>query len=320
MSKIMLAVGTKENMTGDLHVIAQKWTNDPKFVVATGKEVKTAVIDTASSLFPSENTILVLVDPDASLLSTLKPQLDALKERIPVILYTTSPPSEALKGIGGTASLMEKDKTTRIKKNVLAFLKRYDKKMTDKAFRALMERIRNESILESELMKIVNYVGDKTTINSKDIQAIVAETHEESFLTLFDAIAGMDKKEVLSIFENLIENGVHVLAIHSYLVRQIRLLLQAKDMEGLFKTAPEYPAFSRTFGKWKEGLDLKPMEKKHYFPYQKPYYAHKLSKVSRKTGKQAYIAFLEILTTLDTHIKKGTRYDRIRLECGLLEL
>ncbi|OPY72050.1 MAG: DNA polymerase III subunit delta [Syntrophorhabdus sp. PtaU1.Bin050] len=320
MNRIMLAVGTKENMTGDLHAIAQKWTNDPKLLIATGKEVKTAVINTASTLFLSENTVLVLVDPDSSLLGSLKSQLDALKERIPVILYTTSPPSEALKDISGSVSLMEKDKATRIRKNVLTFLKQYDKKMTDKAFRVLMERIRNESILESELMKIVNYVGDKTNIDSKDIQAIVAETHEDSFITLFDAIAGMDKKEVLSIFENLIENGVHILAIHSYLVRQIRLLLQAKDIEGLFKTPPEYPAFSRTFGKWKEGLELKPLEKKHYFPYQKPYYAHKLSKVSRKTTKQVFIAFLEILTMLDTHIKKGTRYDRIRLECGLLEL
>ncbi|OPY79542.1 MAG: DNA polymerase III subunit delta [Syntrophorhabdus sp. PtaU1.Bin153] len=320
MSKIMLAVGTKENMMGDLHAIAQKWTNDPKFVVATGKEVKTAVIDTASTLFLSENTVLALVDPDAALLGTLKPQLDALKERIPVVLYVTSLPSEALKALAGSVSLMEKDKITRIKKNVLAFLKHYDKKMTDKAFHLLMERIRNESILESELMKIVNYVGDKRNIDSKDIQAIVAETHEESFITLFDAIAGMDKKEVLSIFENLIENGVHILAIHSYLVRQIRLLLQAKDIEGLFRAAPEYSAFSRTFGKWKEGLELKPMEKKHYFPYQKPYYAHKLSKISRKTAKQVFITFLEILTILDAQIKKGTRYDRIRLECGLLEL
>lgn len=320
MSKIILAVGTKENMMGDIHGIVQQWTNDPKFVIAAGKEIKAAVIDTASTLFLSDNTVLVLVDPDSSLLGILKPQLDALKERIPVILYTTSPPSEALKGMAGSVSLMEKDKTMRIRKNVLAFLKQYDKKMTDKAFRILMERIRNESILESELMKIVNYVGDKKNIDSKDIQVIVAETHEESFITLFDAIAGMDKKEVLSIFENLIENGVHILAIQSYLVRQIRLLLQAKDMEGLFKAAPEYPAFSRTFGKWKEGLELKPLEKRHYFPYQKPYYAHKLSKVSRKTAKQVFIAFLEILTTLDAHIKKGTRYDRIRLECGLLEL
>jgi DNA polymerase III delta subunit len=320
MSKIMLAVGTRENMMGDLHTIVQKWTNNPKFIVATGKEVKTAVIDMASTLFLSENTVLALVDPDAALLGALKPQLDALKERIPVVLYVTSPPSEALKALTGSVSLMERDKTARIKKSVLAFLKHYDKKMTDKAFHLLIERIKHESMLESELMKIVNYVGDKRNIDSKDIQAIVAETHEDSFITLFEAIAGMDKKEVLSIFENLIENGVHILAIHSYLVRQIRLLLQAKDIEGLFRATPEYSAFSRTFGKWKEGLEFKPMEKKHYFPFQKPYYAHKLSKISRKTAKQAFITFLEILTMLDAQIKKGTRYDRIRLECGLLEL
>jgi DNA polymerase III delta subunit len=236
-----------------------------------------------------------------------------------VIIYTTSVPSDALKNMAGSVAIMEKDKETRIRKNVLGLMKKYDKKMTDKAFRLLMERIKDESILVAELIKVINYVGDRPKIDSKDIQAIVTETHEDNFMTLFDAMAKMDKKEALSIFENLLANGVHVLAIHSYLLRQIRLLLQAKDTEELFKASPEYGIFVKAFAKWKDDLELKPSEKKHYFPYQKPYYAYKLSKISRKTAKERLVALLEMLTTFDAHVKRGTRYDRIRLECGLLE-
>jgi DNA polymerase III delta subunit len=199
-------------------------------------------------------------------------------------------------------------------------LKQYDKKMTDKAFRALVERIKDESVLESELMKLVNYIGDKSSIDSKDIHAIIVEMHEDNLINLFESIAKLDNQEVLKIFENLLKNGVHILAVHSYLVRQIRLLLQAKDMEELYRANPDYGTFVKTFGKWKENLEIKTSEKKHYFPYQKPFYAHKLSKASRRISKQTLISFLNSLTMSDVRMKRGTRFDQFHMERDLLEV
>ena len=320
MNEFTIAVGTKENIVSDIKTLGTKWSPNAQVIVASGKEIRALIIEKASALFLDENLVLVLVDPDKKVFDELMDQLNTLLERTHIIIYTTSSPPDYLKKITSHLLTMDKDKETRMKKRVLALLKQYDKKMTDKAFRALVERIKDESVLESELMKLVNYIGDKSSINSKDIHAIVIEMHEENLITLFDAVARMDKEEVLNIFENLLRNGVHILAIHSYLVRQIRLLLQAKDMEELYRANPDYGTFVKTFGKWKEGLEIKTTEKKHYFPYQKPFYAHKLSKASRRISKQTLISFLNSLTMSDVRMKRGTRFDQFHMERDLLEV
>jgi DNA polymerase III delta subunit len=320
MNEFTIAVGTKENIVSDIKALGTKWSPNAQVIVASGKEIRALIIEKASSLFLDENLVLVLIDPDKNVFDELMDQLNTLLERIHIIIYTTSSPPDYLKKISSHLLTMDKDKETRMKKRVLALLKQYDKKMTDKAFRALVERIKDESVLESELMKLVNYIGDKSSIDSKDIHAIVIEMHEENLITLFDAVARMDKEEVLNIFENLLKNGVHILAIHSYLVRQIRLLLQAKDMEELYRANPDYGTFVKTFGKWKEDLEIKTSEKKHYFPYQKPFYAHKLSKASRRISKQTLISFLNSLTMSDVRMKRGTRFDQFHMERDLLEV
>jgi DNA polymerase III delta subunit len=192
--------------------------------------------------------------------------------------------------------------------------------MTDKAFDLLMERIKDESVLESELTKLVAFVGEKNTIESKDIRTIVGETHEDSLMALFEAFQKFDKKEMLAIFENLIDNGQYILAIHSYLVNQIRLLLQTKDMEEMVREGVEYPVFAKAFKKWKEDLDLQSSEKRRYLPYQHPYYAYKLSKVGHNISQKDLLAFFEMLTTFDAQVKRGTKYDRVRMEYGLLKV
>ena len=320
MNEFTIAVGTKENNVSDIKALGTTWSPDAQVIVASGKEIRALIIEKASSLFLDENIVLVLIDPDKNVFDELMDQLNTLLERTHIIIYTTSSPPDYLKKITSHLLIMDKDKETRMKKRVLALLKQYDKKMTDKAFRALVERIKDESVLESELMKLVNYIGDKSSIDSKDIHAIVIEMHEDNLINLFESIAKLDNQEVLKIFENLLKNGVHILAIHSYLVRQIRLLLQAKDMEELYRANPDYGTFVKTFGKWKENLEIKTSEKKHYFPYQKPFYAHKLSKASRRISKQTLISFLNSLTMSDVRMKRGTRFDQFHMERDLLEV
>lgn len=320
MNEITLIVGAKENMETDIRTVALQRVKDPEVVMVEGQRTRIVVTEKASSLFLNPNLVLVLVDPDLSTLRTLKGQLDDLKGRIHVLVYTASPPPDELKQMAGDIITMDRDKGGNLKKRVLSLLKLYEKRMTDKAFETLMSRIKDESILEQELMKVINYCGGRTKIDSKDIQAIVVQTHEDTLVTLFEAMASWDKQEMLSVFENLMANGLHILAIHSYLVRQIRLLLQAKDMEELFKANPQYPVFAKTFGKWKEDLEIKPSEKKHYFPYQKPYYAYKLSKASQKMAKQSLVSLLDKLAEFDASVKKGTRYERTNLELALLDV
>ena len=192
--------------------------------------------------------------------------------------------------------------------------------MTDKAFVLLTSRIRDESILDQEVLKLIGYVGDRTTIDSKDITSVVTETHEDTLMVLFDAFSRMDKKEVLNIFEGLVENGQHILAIHSYLVNQMRLLIQAKDLEPHVPDARAYPAFAASFKRWKEGMDIDTSAKKRYLPFQHPYYAYKLFSTSRKLPRKSLVDFYEFLSSLDVKIKTGTKHDRTLMEYGLLKV
>jgi DNA polymerase III delta subunit len=322
MKDIIIAIGSKENLLEDIHVIATQLVSNPEITIASGKEkeMRNIIIEKASNLFINENLVLVVVDPGHALIDELKGQLEVLKEKIFVVIFTTNASDKINEQIAGKMIVLEQDKEKRLKAKVRGFLQGHTKKMTDKAFDLLAERIKDESILESELTKLIAYVGEKNTIESKDIKAIVGETHEDSLMALFEAFQKFDKKEILAILENLIENGHYILAIHSYLVNQIRLLLQTKDMEEMVREGVEYPVFAKAFKKWKEGLDLQSSEKRRYLPYQHPFYAYKLSKVGHKISKRDLLAFFEMLTTFDAQVKRGTKYDRIRMECGLLKV
>jgi hypothetical protein len=315
---IIIAVGSKDTALEDIHTLSRQWSENPEVDITAGKEIRGKVVETASALFLNPDLVLVIVDPDREILQDLKTQIEALKERAHIIVYLTAPPPEGARLIEGKTIRLEQKKERRIEERVRAFIRKYEKKMTHQALSLLTNRIKDESIIDMELMKLVNYVGERGEIRSKDILAVGTETHEESLITLFDAFAAKDRVAALTIFENLLSNGLHVLAIHSFLTKQIRLLLHAKDMEEIFAACPEYGAFARTFGKWKDSLDLKPLEKKHYLPFQKPYYAFNLSKTSRKISKRDLIAFLDMLAALDLSIKTGAKHERFRLEEGLI--
>jgi hypothetical protein len=317
MIDITTILGTKENMAEDVRAFLQKVVDNPQILFVAKKDIRNAVIEKASSLFVGEDVVLVLVDPDKELLDGLSEQLQALRERTTVILYLTAPTVDGQSLTTGPKVVMEKEKEKRVKNRVLTLIKKYDKAMTDKAFKLFREKIKDESALESELVKLINYVGERREIKSGDVASIVTETHEDSLLNFFDTVA--DKKEMLKVFENLLSNGLNILAIHGFLAKQTRLMLQAKDMEEIFKTGQEYPAFSKSLGKWKDDIEMTPIEKKLYLPNQKAFYAYKLSQASRKFKKKDLVFFFDMLLSFDAKVKSGTKHDRIYLEQGLLE-
>lgn len=320
MKELLVAIGSKENVVEDIHVLSRRFHEHPGVVIAQGKDLRQVVIERSSNLFLAENLVIAVVDPSAADVAAIRGHLEVLKDRAGVIVYLTSDTNGVAEVLGGKTVVLEKDRDKRIKERVRAALKRSGKKMTDKAFVLLTSRIRDESILDQEVLKLIGYVGDRATIDSKDINAVVTETHEESLMVLFDAFSRMDKKEVLNIFESLLDNGQHILAIQSYLVNQMRLLIQAKDLEPFASEAKAYPAFAAAFKQWKEKQTVETSVKKRYMPYQHPYYAFKLSGTSRKIPRRALLEFYEFLSFLDVKIKTGTKQDRTLMEYGLLKV
>ena len=320
MKSLLVASGSKENILEDIHVLAGRFNDHPAITIAQGKDLRRVVIEKASNLFLADNLVIAVIDPDTADIRALKPNLDALEERAGLIVYMTGESSEVCELLQTKPVVLEQDRDKRIKERVRAALKRNGKKMTDKAFALLTSRIRDESILEQEVLKLISYAGDRPTIDSKDIGMVVTETHEDTLMVLFDAFSRMDKKEVLNIFEGLVENGQHILAIHSYLVNQMRLLLQAKDLEPHIPDVRAYPAFAAAFKLWKQGIEVETSGKKRYLPFQHPYYAYKLLSTSRKLSKRSLVDFYEFLYSLDVKIKTGTKHDRTLMEYGLLKV
>ena len=320
MGEIIVAIGSKDSLVEDISLLARKRLENPKIVVLSGPTMKAGVAEKASALFIDTNIVLALLDPDRSLLETVKDQLFILKEKINLIVYYSGTKPDVPSLLGSAPIQMEQDREMRIRERVLSSTRAHRKKMTDKAFSLLKERIKDESLLETEMGKLLDYVGDKETIEVRDVAAVVTQTHEDSLITLFEAMAQKNHKELIATLENLLSQGVHILAVQSFIVKQIRLLLQAKDMEELVTSEMDYKMFSKTFPTLKESLDFAPKEKKQYFPYQKPYYAFKLSKTSVKFSRKELVSLLGMLAHLDALIKKGTKYDRVRLEAGLLEV
>jgi DNA polymerase III delta subunit len=320
MGEIIVAIGSKDSLVEDISLLARKRLDNPKIVALSGPTMKAGIVEKASALFIDTTIVLALLDPDRGLLEAMKNQLLILKEKINLIVYYSAPKPDVPSFLGSPPVQMEQDREMRIRERVLSSTRGRHKKMTDKAFTSLKERIKDESLLEQELGKLLDYVGDKETIEARDVAAVITQTHEESLITLFEAMAQRNHKGLIAILENLLAQGVHILAVQSFMVKQVRLLLQAKDMEELLTSEMDYKMFSKTFTTLKESLDLVPKEKKQYFPYQKPYYAFKLSKTSMKFSRKELVSLLGVLAHLDALIKKGTKYDRVRLEVGLLEV
>jgi hypothetical protein len=312
MERIVYTIGSKENFFEDINLLALRWSREPRIVTLTGPAIRQAVAEAASALFTEENLVLALLDPSKEVIRQIEAALQAVSVRAGVIIYSTSDEPGLPPSLGAVRVDLEQEKEKRFKERVRAAVRADHKKMSDKAFALLRERIRDEALMEGELAKLISYVGDKDVIEARDVAAVVTEElREEDLIALSDAMARL---------EALLGQGMNILAVHGFMSRYMGLLLQAKDREYLFDGAPDFRAFSKTFGKLKEDLDSGPLEKKHYLAFQKPFYAYNLFRASRKYTREDLLSFLDMLAHFDAKVKKGTRHDRTSFEAGFLEV
>ena len=254
MGQIVFAVGSKENFPADVALLARRWSENPRVVTVTGPAVKETVAQKASALFAEEDLVLALLDPAREVIDQIETSLNVLKEKVGVIIYATSADLDVPPSLGAVRVALDQERERRIKERVLSMVRAEGKKMTDRAFTLLKERVRDEAFLEEELAKLISYVGEKQLIEVRDVAAIVTEVHEEDFIALSEAISRRNKKEIIAILETLLSQGMNILAVHSFLTRHLGLLLQAKDGEGFFKGVSDFRLFAKAFGKLKEEL------------------------------------------------------------------
>jgi len=83
-------------------------------------------------------------------------------------------------------------------------------------------------ILTHELSKLVAYLGDRRTITRADVVAVVSPSAELSVFDLVDAVAERKTAAALEQLDGLLAQQVSPFMILALLIRQFRLLLQAR--------------------------------------------------------------------------------------------
>lgn len=123
----------------------------------------------------------------------------------------------ALSGEADVASFLE------------ARARRARKRLSGDAVAALIERCGSDAqVLRLELDKLICYVGERDTIEAEDVRRMVAPTVELSQFELIDAVIEQKPRAALDQLEALLDQQAEPFVILAMLIRQFRLLLQAR--------------------------------------------------------------------------------------------
>ncbi|MBI5183175.1 MAG: DNA polymerase III subunit delta [Nitrospinae bacterium] len=105
----------------------------------------------------------------------------------------------------------------------------FNLKITEEARRSLWEMVGNDlQRLNNELEKIITYIGDKTIIRRDDVEEVVGYIKVDSIFELTDAIGEKNVEKGLGYLHNIFSHGEPPLKILIMIIRQFRLVWQAK--------------------------------------------------------------------------------------------
>lgn len=196
-----------------------------------------------------------------------------------------------------------------------SYLRSQGKSLTEAAWAALGQRT-GFSLRESmaEIQKLVAYSGDRRVVDAPDVEALVGRTREESVFGLSEALAGGDLQIALRILAGLLEQGGQPLMIVAMLGREIRLLLQARELisAGQVEADPrmDYGRFQKVVlprlqKEAPEGL---------FLISQHPFVVYQALKNASAFTKEELAGYLEMLWETDLAIKTTSRDGRLLLE------
>jgi len=88
----------------------------------------------------------------------------------------------------------------------------------------------NLALIDSEIRKVINHVGDRKTIDVDDVTASVGDFGLPLIFGISDALAERNVSEAFFILSKLIGQGTHPLQLNALLAGHWRKLLTARDM------------------------------------------------------------------------------------------
>ncbi len=192
------------------------------------------------------------------------------------------------------------------------------KKIAPEAARLLVSRAGGEArVLASELEKLASYVGDRKTIESKDVLDLVPQTAGEDYFALNNALEGRDAKGLLLAIDDELELGAPTLKILAGLASGFRGLLVTRAQlaeQGVQKGMSFQEFERRVFPKLAEADKRAGRKAPH------PFRAFKRAEASLRYRRAELAEALVMCAAADVGIKRGmdgeTWLTRLALKVG----
>ena len=313
--------------------------------VFKGEKLDLDSVITGLSSYPflAGHKVVAIVDQDFPTSTT--PGFDSLLEciakNIPPqnhLIITTSKSVDKrtvlfkkIKEIGEILAFEEedaKDRYSNLLDNVNEKVNSEGKKLTREAFDRLIERTGFDSrLIFGEIEKLLNFTGDKKVIEKSDVDAVVPLTKQQVIFTLLDAISIKNKKTAFDILERLLIEGEAAIKINFMIARQVRLLLQAKELLGTehpksFNENSQFPVFQKLFGNRIEEFKDRYREDSYNLFGYKPFYIFNVSKLAVKWEKKSLLKSFDFLhhTDMDLKISGSGEQEKVVLQKLILNL
>ena len=211
-----------------------------------------------------------------------------------------------------------------LKKEAQKLLDGYGKKLSPAAWIALGKKTGFELRRSlTELEKLIFFVGERGTVEEKDVEEVVGKTREDSIFDLTTALSEKNQLSALAALRALLDQGTHHLIILSMIVREIRLLLQARilvDSAKLpkFNNNMEYGWFQKNIHPVLSGFADTMSMPKDFLINKHPFVVFNALRNCSRFTYPRLINFQDELLELDRSFKSSASSPQLLLEMFLI--
>jgi DNA polymerase-3 subunit delta len=119
-------------------------------------------------------------------------------------------------------------------------VRRQGRQISQEAARFLADMVGGDlGQLAQSLERIVLYIGERRLIELRDVEEVIAETHQHNVFEFTDAVGTRRWPRALSLLTNILDNGEAPAMVLAMLARHFRILSKAKEIAGRLTDAAE---------------------------------------------------------------------------------
>lgn len=175
------------------------------------------------------------------------------------------------------------------------------------------------------LEKLIAYTGERKTIEPSDVEEVISRTREDRLFDLTAALAEKNLTGVLTSLRSLEDQGIHPLVVLSMIIREMRLLLHARQLRDGgalpdYHPRMDYARFQRqihpTIKSWAGQAGDVHIE----LADQHPYVVFNILRNSENFSEKRLRRHLEDLLAMDLAMKSTAKDPHLMLERFLLDV